>query len=202
MKELRQIAYHEAGHAVISWMEGTGLGHVTIKPAEDSRGRFTGEGLDCSSDEEDDGPVIRDYTRDPDEVLAEDEWRKKWTRVTMAGSVAEHLLLGLQRGPINGRKKGDGASIRQNFAASYSTQTNLAWVRWLYLTVRDDLRRKWLVVEALAEELLKRETLSGDEMRKIIKAADEKHYPRIPDEDEDWGEPTTLTESDLENLPF
>jgi ATP-dependent Zn protease len=81
----RHIAIHEAGHIVVSYVFGFPLGHVTIKPDDDSAG----------------------HTIVPDQWAILDEWwgQDKWHRVedtairariiaVMAGAVAEEVCLG------------------------------------------------------------------------------------------------------------
>ena len=48
-----------------------------------------------------------------------------------------------------------------------------AWLKWLFVATRDhlSLQHVWPAVEALAAELMRRETISGPEARRIINVA-------------------------------
>lgn len=151
-------AYHEAGHAVMAWKLGIALKKVTIVPDEDSAGScyhakiVRGRYPEC-----DDSP----HTRIRMEKLA---------MVSLAGPVAQRLYS--PRSIRHSHSSSDRKKARDvAFCVNDSAETATAFLKWLDLRVQQILRSPvWtLVLQALAEELLRCETLSGREASELIR---------------------------------
>lgn len=193
-KRRRRVAFHEAGHAVIWWLDGEAIDGITIKPTGEYLGAFHWRRPDDDEEE-----TIREYG--PGELgpgkFIKGALAKKRARTSVAGEIADHILMNTK----HIRLRGSDARILTNSMCFRDDDTGKARERLMALEVRDDLRGKWKVVEALAEALLEKETLDGDEATRVIKEADQKHYPSaFPEDDEEWNsEPMPV---DAENAPF
>lgn len=148
----RITAYHEAGHAIMCSVEGVAVTKITIEIRHFAAPPWFWFGC-CTSD------PTPDF--DPDTVI------KKRVRISMAGEIAERILQG---GPLEmmfdycedleGIERG---SVLPEWSNAWKTQQ---WAK-----VRDDLREHWPLVVLLAEALLERETLTGDEVARIFREA-------------------------------
>jgi hypothetical protein len=149
---LEATAYHEAGHAVVSFGVGRGVRRVTIIPDGDSLGHITNHGLPAfHPDYKTDGATRRRV--------------EQCVMISLAGAIAEARFKGHRR------RLGDGADLAQVFdLASYmvgETEELNAYVRWLWLRTRNLLEVHWPVVEHFAAELLARRHLTGREARAV-----------------------------------
>ena len=143
----RRTAYHEAGHALIAYLEGVETEKVSTVPGEDSFGAYEGIHRKASEVELDDG---HEFT---------DETAAKHMRITAAGAEAERLVFG--GGELEGR--------------DFDTLADLA-VRHPQIDqeemmdqVLEMLRSNRKALDRLAESLLERGTLSGDEMEALLR---------------------------------
>ena len=152
----RRIAFHEAGHAWMMWKEGLGVKSVSMEPHRPIHGDNRGETV-------------------PDLAMEEgrDELSRKFAKAALAGSAAEHFLLG----------KWDEESLQ---ASSYDTKkarefivmsaTDLEpdtldhYVQVLSTTVMEEVARPrvWNAITGLAYELLESETLTGEQVVEIL----------------------------------
>lgn len=99
-------------------------------------------------------------------------WFEKRTQVSLAGQIAEAIHGG--RRPASYHLAGDNDDIVDNApTVCGSEQECSAWIKRLFIRTRNQLELPdvWRAVEALANELMERETIRGVEARKIIQAA-------------------------------
>lgn len=197
LRELENTAYHEAGHAVILWRMGAPISEVTIVPSDEaqsaghvlSRWWEVGEvGNDCVPDFRCDSchsplnpaPILAALVRD-DELRTEEETRLLALRYLYAAGEAERLYRSRQR-----RSAGCSDDDRQasHVAADqwpyYADDTMRSLHRYARLSARDEIGRHWKSVEAVAVALLDRQTLSGEEVAEICRAA--KEIPKAKEE--------------------
>lgn len=192
MNQRESTAYHEAGHAVVAWLCHCAIGVVTIK----SDGTFSGS---VQQSEYGNGPSLVDgyfWCNGPDDYTLEltdgtmrrptaielqlynfsSELYERFTSeeievlVTAAGEVAQKKADPDGFHPYHSSKDwedvyetlehlGDGARDR------------------LYKSTEDLLNDPivWVTVDALAKELLARETMSGDDAIGVMRQAIEHH---------------------------
>jgi ATP-dependent Zn protease len=159
-KALLKTAFHEAGHAVVSFMLDVPFRSVTIRPDADLLG--------CVLFQEWPQWAIPDSGR-YDERRAT-EWLTRRTQISLAGQIAETLHAG--RRPAKFSHSADDHDVFENAMTICSSEEECsAWLNWLFIRTRSSLAVPdvWCAVEALAEELLKQETISGVEARNIIR---------------------------------
>jgi ATP-dependent Zn protease len=153
--QLKQTAYHEAGHAVIERVLTLPSGGVTIKPDYDegSWGHANvRKPFNCQVEWE-----KRGKARDEKFI-----WHAKIIAL-MAGAEAEAELLGLTA-------LGDGGDREDIKYISYE----LAGANWdqleprLRAMTRQLVRRHKALIERLAKALLVKTTLSGEEVDKLV----------------------------------
>ncbi len=151
----RVTAYHEAGHAVICRRERVPVTRLTIRP---------------------DGYALGGCTFDHPDMDCHGRIRQQ-VRIAMAGQIAERLSRAEwpKRMP-DYSKPGYGSDLKLIERGKLlpecifrSDDANTAWRRWQWTCVRDVLHEFWPQVVAVAEALLERETLSGDEVSAIIR---------------------------------
>ncbi len=160
---LEATAYHEAGHAVVSWWLGVGIRRATIIPntANNSLGHVLNHPLGQSTLE---GMEFA-------ELFASSRLRaEKLVMVAMAGEMAQ--------------RRYDSRSVRSYHASSDREQIVTVLERYAVyhdgiIDVRPHqkllqgwtemiLNRLWYVVETVARALLERHTLSGKELRAVM----------------------------------
>lgn len=173
-RRLALTAYHEAGHAVADVVLGIDVDHVTIVPQEDTSGHETV----IHPDDIKEGWGVSDYD-DP--------------RVRLH---VENFLIGLLAGPYAGRKFYPKARLQATETLSDGRKVLAAGsdhsyvvriiadifgddndqVRWTYeryvtARARALVETHWRSIELVANALLKRKTLSGDEVKRVMWAA-------------------------------
>jgi hypothetical protein len=99
-------------------------------------------------------------------------WFENSVQISLAGQIAEALHAG--RSPVR-------ASHKTDYDQAFNIATQVcgsdeecsAWLKLLFIRTRERLRQPWVwqAVEALAEELIKREAIPGAEAREIISQA-------------------------------
>jgi ATP-dependent Zn protease len=155
--DLRRTAYHEAGHAVIHRAMGMVCGEASIVPNFDT--------------------MTAGYAIAADHYVTGREWERRgkvrdWRSILrgriigyMAGREAEIIAFGRKR-----KKYGDGDDLLQIALMAEEADVSEAYLERLRPKVGPLLRHHWPKVEAVAEALLIRKTLSGSEIDAIIKA--------------------------------
>jgi AAA+ superfamily predicted ATPase len=181
-RDLEETAYHEAGHAVMHFLESAGgsqLQFVTIVP----RRRGDGTAL---------GFVLRQ--REEDRVSMSKAEALTLIRSSLGGLAAEELLRGRENRSTGASSDlvyatrlaayligrcglGDrGALVSRSI--DLDSNPSLArevdqLLRRQYRQTIDLLRKNWKVVDALSKRLLSQQELSGDEARAVMREAAE-----------------------------
>ncbi len=175
------VAYHEAGHAAAAWRLGIEFSEVTIVPAEDALGYVRRSGV-----------VFRKQVRETLELGGSDRSRA-WAQFR-AERYAVYCFAGFAA-----QKRFDPRSARNSHARS-DREAALEGLRFLYPP--DEIRLHWRIlkmraeafvrghgvwdaVTALAEALIARKTLSGEEAREIMLHAFDRttgfHAVKVPE---------------------
>jgi hypothetical protein len=156
-KRLTRTAYHEAGHAVASFLTGAAIQAVSIVPEGDDLGSVTHR------------PFPKWFQPDVEGDARHRHLIERRIVVLFAGKEAERRYSG---------------RVSPGVAASdYRTAVNLAtyvadgeqtgpFCEWLRVRAKCLVTMHyWPLVEAVAAELLKRRRLTGKQVREIIRAA-------------------------------
>ena len=159
--ERRATAYHEAGHFVIAWLNEIQSTSVSCEPDEEQG--TAGRHRHCDPFEH----------ISPGDIYAETpEARAKFEIVAMmlhAGLEAERRHLGTKE--YLAGADSDMASLYEmvtHFANEDEAKPYLEWLRQRTIT---QLGAHWLHVEGVAQELVRRGTLTGDEAIAAARAA-------------------------------
>lgn len=146
-----EVAYHEAGHAVISHMLGYEVEHVSIAEAEDSRGRVWHAPI---PDE------MRQYIEVADVLdMQYEPWLMMHAIVSMAGFAA-------QRRYFPGADEYAATSDREHwrelalFACDDGDEVNL-WEQRLQIRTASLVEKLWPQIERVAHALLERQDLDA-----------------------------------------
>jgi hypothetical protein len=153
----KATAYHEAGHAFMAWFLRVGLKKVTIVPREGSAGRCHHEKL------------LRGKHPEVDDSNPARLRKEKLIMVALAGPIAQQLYNPRSyRRHHAMRDHQTAAEVVENLSRS-SEEAN-AYIEWLQIRTKDRLREpaNWGAVQALANELLRRSTLEGREVKPVI----------------------------------
>ncbi len=165
----RNVAYHEAGHAIAHLAMNLPVRRVTIRPSKNYEGQVKGGKLpkwlcvllECG----DPWDQPRALKRCLEEMI-----------VLLAGGLAVKKLIGRSAALCFGEsdllKVADLASSVVGIDISEDDPVLLkerfALEHWLHLTTMRLLDRRWETVEAVAERLLVERSLSGKEVRRIV----------------------------------
>jgi len=159
----RAIAYHEAGHAVVMEAVGVRVRRATIVPSKYESGSV------CPHEGESDpaSQVLIDLVG----VLAERRAAGRRPRLTFPSATAVsyfHVKGDLIEygAAVDGLNAWEAAAV---IAPSHRERT--AYLRWQWERAAAMVERRWVEVEAVAAALLKRKTLYGSEVRRVIRAA-------------------------------
>ncbi len=147
----RLVALHEAGHCAVALHFGREPYSVSIVPHEEFAGSCNGE-LDLSedpSDEEIQGHLARMLAGHAAVVRAAPRF-VRWSRLT-AGS--------------------DMENVERFFAPSNGT------LRRALRLAREVVEAEWAAISSIADALLERDWISGDEAALLFEAAHGKHTP-------------------------
>ncbi len=152
-------AHHEAGHAVAHFVLRRRIDRVTIVEDDESFGRVSGQVVPENLDFLEYGPAtLRELKAVEDAIVA-----------GLAGAVAECRYTGKPKSP------GARDDVAQVFslaeAVCSSPRTTQAYVDYLSVVAEEMIEANRNLVEALAAELLERETLSGPATRRVLKDA-------------------------------
>jgi hypothetical protein len=162
--ERRRHAYHEAGHAVVAWREAIRVIELTIRPDPKRL---------ASSDYGSAGAIKISLDRSDYPDLDYNDIHEKNARIAMAGKISEQI--GRGKLPIMLRYRWtDLESIQNTVSILFPSRasgedTIAAWFKFQWLTTRDHLKQDWSKVEAVADALVDKETLTGAEVTDIIR---------------------------------
>lgn len=179
---LRAVAYHEAGHAVAAVRMRVGLKKVTITPGTVRGGR-------CSNGEQNDyvGLVklnLKMTLMDLDRYETKHVARlHQYCIINLCSRPAEARFWG-RNNNFAGRVDRDHVLdvIRAVFGSSDNDGPLDRAVKafYKYMTAEAELLidRNWHAVVAVAEALMERKTLTGDEVRAVVREADLARLPK------------------------
>jgi hypothetical protein len=152
----RRIAFHEAGHAWMMWKEGLGVKSLSMEPHRPLHGDNRGETV-------------------PDLAIEEghNELSQKFAKAALAGSAAEHFLLGkwdeesLQASSYDTKKARDIMVMSGDNRESGSLDQD---IHALLNSVMGEISRprEWDTVTCLAYALLASGSLTGEQVMEIL----------------------------------
>jgi hypothetical protein len=160
---LKATAYHEAGHAVVAWKLGIAFKKVTIVREGDAAGhvKYRAKAVPFR---------IRAALEFGTLTDRQQAWAQWWAERhavhCLAGMVAQRKFS--PRSVRNYHDEGDRESALTGLERLVPEEDLLLYWRIMRNRARRLIDRYWEAVEALAQELLKRMTLTGDEAVKII----------------------------------
>lgn len=153
-----RLAIHEAGHAVMAYVQRLRFEYVTIVPTEECAGRVMMGGFPMT------------YQPDVDSDRRTDALTERHILVTLGGPAAEVVIVGR-------RSPGDGGDWHSAVELGMYVQGNAEvvglYIDYLYGKAKAILRLPWhqKAVKVLAAELLKQKTIKYRAARQIIKEA-------------------------------
>jgi len=155
---IRWTAFHEAGQVVAAWRIEIPLETATIAPTKTMAGSPLSKNPLRG--------VILDYEdSDRARLLAE-----KAIIVALAGQAAQRRYNPRSWRSYHGdddRKIAVDLALRLNG----SSEATSAYIKWLEIRAHDIIKQRWRQVEAVANALLEKGTLSGEELRAVILAS-------------------------------
>ena len=172
-KQLRETAYHEAGHAVAAYCCQIRFKEVTIIPDEDSLGKLVSSKRPKSFQ-----PDINQDTKTRLRIERE-------TIVYFAGGIAERKLTGGKR--LKGAHVDLSHAIDLLDRLTGGTRETEAYGNWLFIRAEYLVMHpwNWTAIEALAAELMEHKRIGYRRARQIIKQAIE-NYEEKPEDWADW----------------
>lgn len=162
-KALRNTAIHESVHAVEAFMLGVRFRSVTIRADGESLGHVMLQKWPKWA-----VPDTAEYHEGRARA-----WFEKRIRISQAGQIAEAIHAG-RRPSRHSHASDDAVAVHLAVEMCGSEEECSAWLNLLFIRTRNQLSSNpfpWVAVEALAQELLKRQTLTGAEAREIIRNA-------------------------------
>lgn len=184
-KQLREAAYHEAGHAVVAWLASLPFGEISIVPNRDTQ---TAGSIDspwyrqqtenppipvancgkCGA-RVDLAPVLATTFPDCD-LRSEDDHATLNVCVFYAGGEATRILTGRLTGG-EGSDYRQIADIAEHCWQYHGAATRRALLRGLRLHTHDLLRARWALVEALATAVLRRKKMTERQATAVLRSA-------------------------------
>jgi hypothetical protein len=191
-----RTAYHEAGHAVVSWYTGFGVDHVTVTPGDGWAGRSIWDADYAVSFDERRIMGVWFFPHPEQGLLVEDPvdsaiYRQPTGAEREIARVDDLLTLTLDRGNVERLLMAATAGEAAQLIATATTldadalevshergdryvfalaDPSASWDEWTDHTktfLRD--ATVWRGVEAIAAALLKRRTLTGDDVTEILR---------------------------------
>lgn len=143
------IAYHEAGHAVAALRLGVPVRHVTIDPENDDGGIVLGHVRFRSGD------------KDPPSL------GHRLLVISLAGPAAQRRYA--PRSPVRVNGASDFAHAqRESELCSSDPMAARSLHHWGEREARHLVAREWWLVERIADILIRRRTISGDELQEAL----------------------------------
>jgi hypothetical protein len=157
-------AYHEAGHVVVAIYLELKVKGVTIE--SDKYGLSYG-GVEPERLRKRVIEQIEDRTLS----LRSKDHIERYIRAALAGSIAQHRYS--PQSFENHHAKGDDSNAFQLALAlaSDNVREAEAWLNLLHIQTESLIELCWFAVEAVAQALLERHTLIGDELQKVCQSA-------------------------------
>ena len=158
-EQLRRIAFHEAGHAWMMLRDRLGVRSATVDSSSCAPGDTRGMTISETVIEE----------NNP-------ELSKKFARVALAGSLAEHFLMGQWDEEILQARDYDGECARNALAMSgeeWSSEDMDYTIHSLSNTVMNEVSRlaAWDEITIIAYALMENETLTGAEVMELLEGS-------------------------------
>lgn len=156
--KLYQTAIHEAGHSVMSVIRGRGVEYVTIISSGKSLGK-------CKN--------IKDISNEYEDNETRGLRMQSEVLILIAGTTSEVVILGIS--PLDSRGAEDYKQAEEILDAPNDglTQERANYIHKLAYSILDNPLVKEQI-KAVADKLMERKTLSGVEVRKIMKGAEVK----------------------------
>ena len=150
------IAYHEAGHAVVSYLLRRRIRHVSTISEGDTLGHVSH------------GKGINNFMPDCDTSQRTTKECKREVMILFAGNIAECLLSNKDSLSVGSENDNDKAMSYLNYLCGREAELQ-PYIDDLHDCTKRKLQQYWTAVEALTRELLKLRYISGPLARKIIK---------------------------------
>jgi ATP-dependent Zn protease len=155
-RELRNVAYHEAGHAVAGFLLHRAIRYATIIPGDGTLGHVRHT----------DTPIwIREERNDSPRS---EGWIKNQIVILLAGGYAEAKIAGRHN---HVSCCGDyEAAFGMACNRSGSTEEASAYFKWLGIVAKNLIHHEhnWYAVTKVAEALIEKKRLSGKEIKHLI----------------------------------
>jgi len=169
---LRQkaTAIHEAGHAVVAISHELPITSLTIQPGEEYRGRVVYPGVpDYVSDE---GHPEFSYDK-------ERNYMEAHALSSFAGSIAEFEYYRTIGKPKPEQWMGDNSGAQEDRNQAYEWVTRLIaseeelqpYTDWLFVRAKTRVTLYWEPIQAVQEALLQQTTLTGENVKNVIRQA-------------------------------
>lgn len=155
---LKKTAYHEAGHAVAYYFLHLPFKYVTIEPEEDSLGHLQPF------------PPPKSFHPDYNSDTKAQKRIEKEVTAYYAGNAAVFILTG--KYDKGGTRDGQYAMDLADYDSGGPEETD-AFLNWMWERTINWMQNPsymWDAVETLAQELLKKRSLTSKEAKQIIKA--------------------------------
>jgi hypothetical protein len=178
---IREIAFHEAGHAVMAWLESRPLQEVSIARRYDESGTTL-----LIYGHVTQRPLI------PGSLSGVDTVRQALAvgaRITLGGPIAELKVKGELIDYHMSTSGNDFSEVKELSETVLRIDGNAnsrrltkrgheGWIFWQWCMVHDALEEKWPLVETLADALLQLPggTMPGPEAEEVIRDAEFKYF--------------------------
>lgn len=151
----RLTAYHEAGHALMAHLCGQQITEVEIVGDADHAGSV--QSLSFPAD-----------PHDQANAEAERDAIERRLKCVLAGTVAEAIVMG--RSGWDESCEDLDIAVRLAMPLVDDCEDVLPYLEKLGSQIEDDLRGHWDTIEVLVRELLRRKSLAGGDVRRIIES--------------------------------
>jgi hypothetical protein len=158
---LRQVATHEAGHAVACFALARGMRHITIVPTDEASSRVAEQSMDLLLHLDSQSPQTpRERERLCNSIV-----------ICLAGVEAEAHLLGHSPEDLYEHAYHDLQKADRFVEQLEPPSVAPALFQYLQARTTDLIAVHWYLVECLAEELLVRKTLSAPAVHRTLRKA-------------------------------
>lgn len=150
-------AYHEAGHAAMSWMHGASINRVTIDSDANALGKCVGS-------------IFRKRDWEQFHIGMTNALRikvEKEIMIQLAGPIAQRLYKPQSYRSYHARGDHQNA-VDFAFRLFSSTAQIEAYLKFLDVLTRERLQADWIVVEAIATALVQQRTIRGADVHRLV----------------------------------